>query len=65
MLCCCEWEHCDGKEKEELTKYFENAGCSKRQEQTRLQGPSLSQFWSTYYILGRGQRASHCVLETA
>lgn len=64
MLRCCEWEHCDGEEKESLKSIWRMLNVktgSKRQEQAMLQWESLSRFWSTNDIFGRGQKVQRAL----
>lgn len=44
MLRCCESEHCDGKEKEEVEKHLENAGCKDWQQKTRAGNATMREF---------------------
>lgn len=64
MLRCCEWEHCDGEEKESLKSIWRMLNIktgSKRQEQAMLQWESLPQFWSANDIFGRGQKVQRAL----
>lgn len=43
-LRCCEFEHCDGKEKEEFEKHLVNAGCEDWQQKTRAGNATTREF---------------------